>query len=64
MTKLYLNKSFHYSFTLLTMEVQEKMKSFRNNYRIHTACLYGSQIRVTLSHWYPGSDVVPDCINS
>ena len=64
MTKLYLYKSFHYSLTLFTMEVQEKMCSFRNNYRIHTACLYGSQIRDTLFHWYPGSGVEPDCINS
>ena len=46
MTKLYLNKSYHYSLTLFTMKVQEKKKNFTNNYGVHTACLYGSQIRV------------------
>ena len=29
MTKLYLNKCFHYSLTLFTMEVQEKNVKFK-----------------------------------
>ena len=29
MTKLYLNKCFHYSLTLFTMEVQEKLEDLK-----------------------------------
>ena len=66
MTKLYLNKSFHYSLTLFTMEAKKKCEvseiiteSIQPAYKN-----YGSQIRFTLSHWYPWSGVVLDCINS
>ena len=64
MTKIYLNKSFQYSLTLFTMEIQEKCEVSEIITEYILPRLYGSQIRVMLSHWYPGSGVVPDYINS
>ena len=45
MTKLYLNKSYHFSLPYSQWKSKKKL-NFTNNLRVHTACLYGSQIRV------------------
>ena len=52
MTKIYLNKSFHYSLTLFTMESKKKCEVSKIiTESILPAYMLGSQIKVTLSDW-------------
>ena len=46
MTKLYLNKSYHFSLPYSQWKSKKKLNFTNNIIRVHTACLYGSQIRV------------------